>query len=234
MPTKAPTPRTTRNSRGLRAQSPAARAEVVTGTTISPQPSRAAAHAKARRGRKAVASKKKKAEKFGTPLSLPLPPLPPFSLVSPSPLSLRRARQPSYPVESIRRSHFNRAVHRSHQRPTARKGPVPVARRLQAIEKREGYSFSKGLWTAINNDHHMRGCQCGTPTIYKSKEEAETAGEGRLRFYLSSPFTTKNLRVLVVPADKKCHCHCGEEVRPTYLPIVRKRTADEAEIDEVN
>ncbi len=79
----------------------------------------------------------------------------------------------------------------------------------------------------------MRGCRCGTPSIYSSKEEAETAGQGRLRFYLASQ-STRNLRVLTVTDDKNWHCHCSAEYKPVYEPIIRKRKADDAEIRQIH
>ncbi|KAK4144069.1 uncharacterized protein C8A04DRAFT_28186 [Dichotomopilus funicola] len=68
-------------------------------------------------------------------------------------------------------------------------------------------SFARELWISIRNDHFLRGCTCGNPSIWKSKEEAEAAS-GHLRFYLVGT-EKKDLRVLQNKEDTKWHCVCA-------------------------
>lgn len=79
----------------------------------------------------------------------------------------------------------------------------------------------------------MRGCWCGPPNIYNSREEAEAA-VGHLRFYVVGD-KTKNLRVLQRKDDPGWHCSCGiAEYHPVYKELIsasRKRAADESEVD---
>lgn len=89
------------------------------------------------------------------------------------------------------------------------------------------------MWIAIRNDHYMRGCWCGLPNIYNSREEAEAAA-GHLRFYVVGS-KNKNLRVLQKKDDFGWHCNCGnDEYQAVYEALINsngKRAAQETEID---
>jgi hypothetical protein len=103
-------------------------------------------------------------------------------------------------------------------------------------------SFARELWIAIRNDQYMKGCWCGPPNIYNSREEAEVA-VGHLRFYVVGS-ENKNLRVLQRKDDFRWHCSCGnEEYRAAYKNLIDnngyknlinsngKRPAQDTEID---
>ncbi|KAK3946273.1 ubiquitin-like-specific protease 1 [Diplogelasinospora grovesii] len=123
---------------------------------------------------------------------------------------------------------------------TANKGPAsPVDETCLFRERKEkeGDQFARELYTAIRNQHHMRDCDCGPPTIYNSRQDAET-GKGHLRFYTvgSSP---SNLRVLQKKNDLQWHCHCGDGAQywerfDNLLGVSRKRKRrwrDDSEVD---
>ncbi|KAL2126342.1 hypothetical protein VTI74DRAFT_1145 [Chaetomium olivicolor] len=79
----------------------------------------------------------------------------------------------------------------------------------------------------------MRGCWCGSPNIYNSREEAELA-TGHLRFYVVGS-ETKNLRVLQKKDDFRWHCCCGnDEYYAVYKDLISnngKRPAEDSELD---
>lgn len=81
----------------------------------------------------------------------------------------------------------------------------------------------------------MRGCWCGPPNIYNSREEAEVA-VGHLRFYVVGS-ENKNLRVLQKKNDFRWHCSCGNnEYHSIYETLINsngKRPADDTEFDLV-
>ncbi|KAL2160310.1 hypothetical protein VTH06DRAFT_1483 [Thermothelomyces fergusii] len=93
--------------------------------------------------------------------------------------------------------------------------------------------FARELWIAIRNDHYMKGCWCGPPNIYNSREEAEAA-TGHLRFYLDGS-ESKKLRVLQKKEDHRWHCVCGnDEYHAVYRDLVNsngKRPAEDTEVD---
>ncbi|KAL2149519.1 hypothetical protein VTH82DRAFT_8170 [Thermothelomyces myriococcoides] len=93
--------------------------------------------------------------------------------------------------------------------------------------------FARELWIAIRNDHYMKGCWCGPPNIYNSKEEAEAA-TGHLRFYLDGS-ENKRLRVLQKKDDHRWHCVCGnDEYHVVYKDLLNsngKRPAEDTEVD---
>ncbi|KAK1832694.1 hypothetical protein QBC39DRAFT_403997 [Podospora conica] len=108
----------------------------------------------------------------------------------------------------------------------------------------EGKKFALELFKAIRNDHYMRRCFCGLPTIFASKDAAES-GKGHLRFYVldgnTLSITEDNLRVIQKKTDLQWHCNC---VRPKELDVVyrkhlhegdhinsRKRPAEDSEIE---
>ncbi|AEO61812.1 hypothetical protein MYCTH_2312400 [Thermothelomyces thermophilus ATCC 42464] len=93
--------------------------------------------------------------------------------------------------------------------------------------------FARELWIAIRNEHYMKGCWCGPPNIYNSKEEAEAA-TGHLRFYLAGS-ENKKLRVLQKKDDHRWHCVCGNnEYHAVYKDLLNsngKRPAEDTEVD---
>lgn len=98
------------------------------------------------------------------------------------------------------------------------------SRRFSERRDEEGEnSFARELWISIRNDHFRRGCTCGNPTIWKSKEEAEAA-TGHLRFYLVGA-EKKNLRVLQQKGDSKWHCVCANGGFESHRNANGKRTA---------
>lgn len=80
----------------------------------------------------------------------------------------------------------------------------------------------------------MRGCWCGPPSIYNSREEAEAA-TGHLRFYIDGSDETKKLRVIQRKDDFCWHCCCGNFEYPTvYKNLINangKRPAEDSELD---
>jgi hypothetical protein len=77
--------------------------------------------------------------------------------------------------------------------------PAQDAREFLEGQKEEGHKFGRELLEAIIFDHLTRGCSCGPPTIYTSKEEAE-AGRGVLRFYRQR-HDPRSIRVLMRKGD---------------------------------
>ncbi|KXX75502.1 Ubiquitin-like-specific protease 1 [Madurella mycetomatis] len=112
--------------------------------------------------------------------------------------------------------------------------PALETRRFRQRRDEEGdENFARELWLTIRNDHYMRGCWCGPPNIYNSREEAETA-VGHLRFYIDGP-ESKNLRVIQRKDDFGWHCCCGNSEYPAvYKDLINsngKRPAEDSEID---
>lgn len=87
---------------------------------------------------------------------------------------------------------------------------IPIeSARFQEKRDTDGPAFAYKLYKNIKIDHDLRGCQCGSPTIYASKEEAES-GEGHLRFYTIGTGQDNNIRVLQRNDDPRWHCHCDK------------------------
>jgi len=103
----------------------------------------------------------------------------------------------------------------------------------------EGERFARELYNSIRNDHFMRQCCCGLPAIYNSLEEAES-GIGHLRFYTVNS-KRHNLRVFQKRGDLRWHCRCGisQQLHPIYQQHIadghiagsRKRPATDSEFD---
>ncbi|KAK4165068.1 ubiquitin-like-specific protease 1 [Cladorrhinum sp. PSN259] len=260
MAPKAPTPRTTRNSRGLRplpAETPsrvtrrsarrattpnvanpatptrprATNFSAATTTTTTPNPTTAATPATIRR------------RIFPPPVALP--PATPQPAVAPTSPLLRHPRVSS--IRGTKRQPSPRTPLYHPQRFLVRwvdrTPPPPVlstpdspghetsrfrARRDQEDEE----EFARELYIAIRNDHLMRDCWCGPPTIYNSREDAEE-GLGHFRFYTTGP-EGKNLRVLQKKDDPRWHCICGQKIHPVYSDLLNangKRPASDSELD---
>ena len=108
----------------------------------------------------------------------------------------------------------------------------------------EGKKFAIDLFKAIRNDHYMRQCRCGLPTIFDSKDSAE-AGKGHLRFYVLDgnrfSVTEDNLRVLQKKTDLQWHCSCqqSKKLDLVYRKHIydrdhinpRKRPAEDSEVE---
>lgn len=96
--------------------------------------------------------------------------------------------------------------------------PVPASpgdesRAFTYRRNTEGHKFAIDLFKSIRNDHYMRQCRCGLPTIFDSKDAAE-AGKGHLRFYVLDgnkfSLTEDNLRVIQKKTDLQWHCSCSQ------------------------
>ncbi|KAH8897829.1 hypothetical protein GQ53DRAFT_818091 [Thozetella sp. PMI_491] len=204
MPLKTPKPRTTRNSRGLRVP--------CTPTTPRAVPVK-----------KNV--KKKVTFELGSPVAKPTYPL------------YKEAEQEddddSY-ISAVKRSNRNRNIIQNRQEREDDKAGLSGSRRFRAIQTREGQSFARGLYIAILNDHVMRECECRTPIIYDDETAAKN-GKGRLRFY-RIPFASepRSIGVLTVLSDPLWHCQCTAPYRPAYLPIIAKRSADDAKLEQID
>ncbi|KAK0634797.1 hypothetical protein B0T17DRAFT_484813 [Bombardia bombarda] len=111
--------------------------------------------------------------------------------------------------------------------------PGNESRRFKARSDKNHHDFARGLYEAIRNDHFMKGCSCGPPAIYSSREEAES-GAGHLRFYVNGR-ERKNLRALQRKDDRHWHCACGkDQVKPPYQRLINsngKRPAEDSELD---
>ncbi|EGS23735.1 specific protease-like protein [Thermochaetoides thermophila DSM 1495] len=253
MPSQASsTPRTTRNSRGLRAGpypapslSPSSRLSTAgpvpvpsTPTPRSRRSSRPRASTPSGRPTRAGASssclglKAVEEEPAASPAA-PITPSPPSSPSSPA-SSLRHKpvypRTPSKPRANFRR----RYVYAEPSIPPKPRSPGDETHRFTSRRDEEGEDkFARELWIAIRNDHYMRGCWCGSPKIYNSKEEAE-AGAGHLRFYIAGNEKKKNLRVLQKKYDFIWHCMCsaGKEYLPAYKALLNSNGKRPAEDDE--
>ncbi|GAB1313080.1 hypothetical protein MFIFM68171_03290 [Madurella fahalii] len=289
MPNQASTPRTTRNSRGLR-QSPIvsssarvsgsrrssgtpSRARIVNALArfADAQPQTPTPHARFTQPNPqptptpALQTIQEEQAQPGTPTpgsllaaarrSIFPPPvaLPPFT---PN-LSAPQPRTPS-PLEHPRVSSIKRTPRSSARKSfpwtpvryptryriryidaTPLKTPPPESpaletRRFRQRRVEEGdENFARELWLAIRNDHYMRGCWCGPPSIYNSRVEAEAA-VGHLRFYIEGP-GSKNLRVIQRKDDFGWHCCCGNSEYPAvYKDLINsngKRPAEDSEID---
>ncbi|KAK4155250.1 hypothetical protein C8A00DRAFT_13701 [Chaetomidium leptoderma] len=151
--------------------------------------------------------------------------------------SARRNASPRTPVRCTR--YLTRFVD-----VTPSTSPAPAPRspgsETQLFRQRRGQEgeeeFARELWIAIRNDHYMRGCWCGPPNIYNSREEAEVAG-GHLRFYVAGS-ERKNLRVLQKKDDFGWHCSCGNnDYQAVYAALINsngKRPAEDTEIDLIS
>ncbi|KAK4043619.1 hypothetical protein C8A01DRAFT_32351 [Parachaetomium inaequale] len=187
---------------------------------------------------------------FPPPVSLPpvtpYAPTPPPRTSSPlehpriaairsTPTSARRPASPRTPVRHTR--YATRFIDITPVNPPAPTPKSPGSETLPFRQRRdqEGEEkFARELWIAIRNDHYMKGCWCGPPNIYNSKEEAEVAA-GHLRFYVVGSEKKKNLRVLQKKDDFQWHCFCGNNdyhaVYKNLLNANGKRPAEDAEID---
>ncbi|KAK4120773.1 hypothetical protein N657DRAFT_636185 [Parathielavia appendiculata] len=121
--------------------------------------------------------------------------------------------------------------------PRAPKSPGSETRLFKQRREQEGDGkFARELWIALRNDSYMRGCWCGPPNIYNSREEAETA-VGHLRFYLAGS-KNKNLRVLQKKDDFRWHCNCGnKDYHAVYQNLINfngKRSAEDIGIDLIS
>ncbi|KAK4239263.1 hypothetical protein C8A03DRAFT_32675 [Achaetomium macrosporum] len=262
MPAQALTPRTTRNSRGLR-RSPVSsvnsgrvsRRSRTSGNLSSPRPAQAAALEAVAEEQLATPTRVAVARPpvFPPPVSLPpatpqiftppprtsSPPEHPriSAIRSASARSARRFASPRTPVRYPRTPRYlTRFVDVTPTNPPA-PGPDSPAYETRLFRQRrdeEGEErFARELWIAIRNDQYMKGCWCGPPNIYNSREEAEVA-IGHLRFYVVGS-ETKNLRVLQRKDDFRWHCSCGNnEYRAVYKNLINangKRPAEDTEID---
>ncbi|KAK3293320.1 uncharacterized protein B0H64DRAFT_326186 [Chaetomium fimeti] len=146
----------------------------------------------------------------------------------------RRAASPRTPVRHTR--YLTKYIDITPLLPTAPAPKSPGSESLTFRQRRdeEGEEkFARELWIAIRNDHYMKGCWCGPPNIYNSREEAEVAA-GHLRFYVVGS-EEKNLRVLQKKDDFSWHCICGNNnyhaVYKNLLNSNGKRPAEDTEID---
>ncbi|KAK3343927.1 hypothetical protein B0T25DRAFT_572906 [Lasiosphaeria hispida] len=114
--------------------------------------------------------------------------------------------------------------------------PGYETRRFKQKQALEGDKFARELYQAIRNDQLMRGCCCGLPNIYNSREEAETA-TGHLRFYIVDS-NRNNLRVLQRKYDFVHYCLCPGAITPILPHFAehlkegsRKRKATDSEVE---
>lgn len=151
--------------------------------------------------------------------------------------AIRGTRRNGSPRTPVRYTRFlTRFVDATPSNSPARplKSPGDETRQFQQRRDQEGEEqFARELWIAIRNDHYMRGCWCGPPNIYNSREEAEAA-VGHLRFYVIGS-EKKNLRVLQRKDDFRWHCSCGNnEYQSVYESLINyngKRPAQDTEVD---
>ncbi|SPQ27428.1 95d01a63-f569-43ef-9778-2c70f44d6f9a [Thermothielavioides terrestris] len=262
MPAQAPTPRTTRNSRGLRRPSGIAPDDSCLGDSARVS----------RRRRRQSSGRPTRANLLArlpirlappAPPATPAPPAPPAASALPAPPApLAAARPPIFPPPVVlapptrfvsspppapappapatpvryRQRYLTRFIDVT---PSTLPAPTPASpgeetRYFRLRRDAEGEErFARELWIAIRNDHHMRGCWCGPPNIYSSREEAEAAA-GHLRFYVVGT-GPKNLRVLQKKDDLRWHCICGNnEYHEVYKGLLNKngkRPAEDCEVD---
>ncbi|KAK3304462.1 uncharacterized protein B0T15DRAFT_558240 [Chaetomium strumarium] len=259
MPAQELTPRTTRNSRGLR-RTPVfsvnsgrvSRRRRTCGNFSSPRAAQAAALDAVVEEQLATPTRVAVTRPPVFPPPVSLPPATPHVFTAPP----RTSSPPEHPrVSAIKTASAGSArsfasprtpvrYHRYVTRfvdvtPTSPPTPAPDSpayetRLFRQRSDEEGEErFARELWIAIRNDQYMKGCWCGPPNIYNSREEAEVA-VGHLRFYVVGS-DNKNLRVLQKKDDFRWHCSCGnDEYRAVYKNLINsngKRPAEDTEFD---
>ncbi|KAJ4307064.1 hypothetical protein N0V88_000439 [Collariella sp. IMI 366227] len=140
---------------------------------------------------------------------------------------LEESRLPSKALVEYRQRYFRRYVVAPPSKAlvSAPESPGSETSRFQKRRDEEGEAtFARELWIAIRNNHHMRGCWCGPPNIYNSREEAEVAS-GHLRFYVAGE--EKSLRVL----QKKDDFHWQHAVYKDLVNGNGKRPAEDSEVE---
>ncbi|KAM7206187.1 hypothetical protein V8F33_000473 [Rhypophila sp. PSN 637] len=252
-PTRAPTPRTTRNSRGLRATTTepprsSVRADPLGRHPVEENPPPATP---APSGPSLIAALGRRSI---SPIYSVSPPLaPPQIIITPAIPRGTVSSLPATPVEKAsppiglakgetpeKRRAFKVRLERTRflRRLTSRDTGSRVCK---ATRKRRGANFARELFTADKNDRFMRDCTCSSPVVYDTKEAAVN-GSGCLRFFEDSD---GKLDVLYRKHDLGFKCKCGRKLLPIYGNLLTepvgkapgllnengKRPAEDSEVD---
>ncbi|KAM7209568.1 hypothetical protein V8F20_000306 [Naviculisporaceae sp. PSN 640] len=231
-PRAPPTPRTTRNSRGLRR--PLDRLPEEAQPQATPAPS----------GQSLIAALGRRSISPTCFLQVPSPfPLRAAQVTAPSPLSPLPEAQvtaptaapetprgtvaslPAKPVEKALPKRLAWVVEPSWVKDSTRESRI-----FKATKEKRGARFARELLWADRNDRFMRNCDCRFPVVYDNKQSAER-GLGAVRFYLDDD---KNLSVLYKKTDRLSRCDCGKERLPVYGKLLNqngKRPAEDSELE---